>query len=243
MKTQYSGAIKGMSIATVALSAFAVLAAAVLSLVIVLVVVFGVAAAPSAIDYSYSYGYSNGPHYLDTDDMNATVVGLFVVLGGIGIFALLLLIAVVVLTLIAGIKGLMGAGNLEKRKNIFVWSIIAAAACLLTFRWISMVLFILVAIFSYRDALPESAPQAIPGEAYTADNTGFAPRGSAAPVPPVGVQPTASTDNAQVVSAAKTEPITKEEGPEKPEQSEELPNTEPEQSEELPNTDDDTQAK
>lgn len=226
MKTQYSGAIKGMSIATVALSAFAVLAAAVLSLVIVLVVVFGVAAAPSAIDYS------NGPHYLDTDDMNATVVGLFVVLGGIGIFALLLLIAVVVLTLIAGIKGLMGAGNLEKRKNIFVWSIIAAAACLLTFRWISMVLFILVAIFSYRDALPESAPQAIPGEAYTADNTGFAPRGSAAPVPPVGVQPTASTDNAQVVSAAKTEPITKEEGPEKPEQSEELPNT-----------DDDTQAK
>lgn len=221
MQTDHSNALRGLSIATIVVAGLCLLAC------VIGFIALGVGgAALSSVtpdmlgyydhghgyDYGYGYGYDYGYDYDDYEDF-ALLMGLVFGLGGVAIFFEL---AVSAVALIAGIFGLRYYDKREKMNMLFGWSLAGAIVSLLGGNIVSMVLLIIMCVFSYKDkqlstgqpvvAAPNAVVSTVP--AASATPAAAAPA-SAAPAAPA-TQPVVTTPAAPGPVAATTQPAAAE---------------------------------
>lgn len=146
MQGKHTGTIRGLSIATIALSVVGLLGCLFCGAILGMMgSVFNesmMAALSQELMYDYGYGYGYDPLLVNGVD---SIIGLT-----IGIIVILLVWEAItcIVTLIGGILGVRNADNPAKLGSVFGWSIAGAAAALLGGRFITMVLLIIVAVLS-----------------------------------------------------------------------------------------------
>ena len=149
MKNAHAGAIKGLSIATIVLSALGILGAI---LVMVFSGVLGAVMLDSGVPY-YHFEYNGdgsitgGGSSLDPDEAFFISMLMMLIGGGLGIWILVCCIV----GLIAGIFGTMHAANPPKLGLVMGWAIAGAILSFLGGSFITVVLLIIVAVFANSD--------------------------------------------------------------------------------------------
>lgn len=186
MQTDHSKAIRGLSIATIAVAGLCVLACVIGFIALGMGGVALSSITPDIIDYYEYDGY--GYDYWDGED-TIVFAGLMLAFGGVFIFFELVASAV---ALVAGIFGLRFFDKREKMNLLFGWSLAGAIASFLGGSIVTMVLLIIVCVFSYKDkqlatVRPVTVTTATSVPAYTAPTS---PAASIAPaVQPATIQP------------------------------------------------------
>lgn len=200
MQSQHAGAIRGLGIATIALSAISLLACL---FGLTILVVMGAAFSDPALVDELSYGLT-GPYVYDYsyygygyhDEEFASFVGFSIIL--VGVFIVWEILTCIV-SLIAGIVTLRSANDSSKLNKIFGWTLAGAIASLLGGRFITMVVLIVAAVFATKDrGAQQNAYWQAHGSPVTVKSEGAVQEASAQPVQPP-VQPAAAS--VQPVSA------------------------------------------
>ncbi|MBR1998868.1 MAG: hypothetical protein IJ993_10680, partial [Akkermansia sp.] len=144
MQGKYTGAIRGLSIATIALSAIWLLGC--LFSVIILAMTGSAFGGGFMESLSYELMYDSSYYY---DPLFAEGIGTFVS-WTIGILAVVLgwETLTCLVSLVAGILGLRNAANVAKLGSVFGWGIAGAVAALLGGRLITMALLIIAAVLA-----------------------------------------------------------------------------------------------
>lgn len=200
MQQDHSKAIKGLSIATIVISALAIVFSAIIMAVI------GIAmniADSYTYDITNSYSYYDDYYYdygyLSPDEYFAVYVG--------GVFANTLLGFVCIcsiFTLVVGIIGLRFHANKDKLGLVFGWSIAGAVIGFLATGIVVAVLLIITAVFANKDKQLYAAGYApMPQAAPIAPVYVQAP----APVQPIATQPVAAPVAAQPVATPVAAPV------------------------------------
>lgn len=139
MPTSHARIVRGLSIATIVISALAILAVAV-----------------AAVFMGFLGSYLSDPVFLqslmnETDSYSSLTIdelSLFMSLGvGTIMVALVWSLVCSVVTLVGGIMGMRGASRPEKLGGAFGWAIAGAVASFLTGRIITTVLFVIAAVY------------------------------------------------------------------------------------------------
>ena len=149
MKNAHAGAIKGMSIAVIVLAALGIIGA-------ILIMVFSGLLSAVVLDggyglmndLTYEYGALDGSYY-DYFDEDAFFVSMLMMLVGGGLSIWVLVCCVV--TLIAGIFGVLHAANPAKLGLVMGWAIAGAILSFLGGSIVTVVLLIIVAVFANAD--------------------------------------------------------------------------------------------
>lgn len=148
MKNAHAGAIKGMSIAVIVLSALGILGAI---LVMVFSGVLGAVMLDNGVAYHFEYNadgsITGGGTALDPDEAFFASMLMMLIGGGLGIWVLVCCIV----GLIAGIFGTMHAANPPKLGFVMGWAIAGAILSFLGGNIITVVLLIIVAVFANSD--------------------------------------------------------------------------------------------
>lgn len=192
MQQNHAKAIKGMSIAVIALSAITLAGCIIAGIVLIAGGGMMAAYGPEYLDSYYSSGYANSYELAhDTSDAMA----LMAIVGVIGGMFLVWAILVSVVSLIAGIIGLRNCQNPAKLGSVFGWNIAGAIASFLCGSIVVTVLCIIVAVFANKDRALASSGCFAAVPAY-----GAVPMPNAAPMPPQQV-PVAPAQPTQVPPA------------------------------------------
>ncbi len=148
MKNAHAGAIKGLSIATIVLSALGILGAI---LVMVFSGVLGAVMLDNGVAYHFEYNVdgsiTGGGTALDPDEAFFVSMLMMLIGGGLGIWVLVCCIV----GLIAGIFGTMHAANPAKLGFVMGWAIAGAILSFLGGNIITVVLLVIVAVFANSD--------------------------------------------------------------------------------------------
>ncbi len=150
MKNAHAGAIKGMSIAVIVLAALGIIGA-------ILIMVFSGLLSAVVLDggyglmndLTYEYGALDGSYYDYFDAEDAFFVSMLMMLVGGGLSIWVLVCCVV--TLIAGIFGVLHAANPAKLGLVMGWAIAGAILSFLGGSIVTVVLLIIVAVFANAD--------------------------------------------------------------------------------------------
>lgn len=150
MKNAHAGAIKGMSIAVIVLAALGIIGA-------ILIMVFSGLLSAVVLDggyglmndLTYEYGALDGSYYGYFDAEDAFFVSMLMMLVGGGLSIWVLVCCVV--TLIAGIFGVLHAANPAKLGLVMGWAIAGAILSFLGGSIVTVVLLIIVAVFANAD--------------------------------------------------------------------------------------------
>ena len=150
MKNEHAGAIKGLSIAVVVLSAIGIIGA-------ILIMVFSGLLSAVLLENGPEIAYhlefndngtiTGGGTAFDSEDAFFLSMLMMLVGGGVAIWALICCIV----ALIAGIFGIMHAANPPKLGFVMGWAIAGAVTSFLGAGLITMVLLIIVAVFANAD--------------------------------------------------------------------------------------------
>lgn len=155
MPNAHAGSIKGLSIATIILSALGVIGAI---LIFVFSGVFSAIIAESGPDIMYDMGYGHGGSGMhhdgfgygyDYDYDDAFVVSAIAMLFGGGLSIWMLICNVV--TLVAGVLGVLNASNPPKLGLVMGWSIAGAIVGFLGGGFVTVILLIVTAVFANSD--------------------------------------------------------------------------------------------
>ena len=148
MRNAHAGAIKGLSIATIVLSALGILGAI---LVMVFSGVLGAVMLDSGVAYHFEYNadgsITGGGTSLDPDEAFFISMLMMLIGGGLGIWVLVCCIV----GLIAGIFGTMHAANPQKLGFVMGWAIAGAILSFLGGNIVTVVLLVIVAVFANSD--------------------------------------------------------------------------------------------
>ena len=150
MKNTHAGAIKGMSIAVIVLAALGIIGA-------ILIMVFSGLLSAVVLDggyglmndLTYEYGSLDGSYYDYLDPEDALFVSILMMLVGGGLSIWVLVCCVV--TLIAGIFGVLYAANPAKLGFVMGWAIAGAILSFFGGSIVTVVLLIIVAVFANSD--------------------------------------------------------------------------------------------
>lgn len=150
MKNAHAGAIKGMSIAIIVLAALGIIGA-------ILIMVFSGLLSAVVLDggyglmndLTYEYGSLDGTYYDYLDPEDALFVSILMMLVGGGLSIWVLVCCVV--TLIAGIFGVLHAANPAKLGLVMGWAIAGAILSFLGGSIVTVVLLVIVAVFANSD--------------------------------------------------------------------------------------------
>lgn len=150
MKNEHAGAIKGLSIAVVVLSAIGIIGA-------ILIMVFSGLLSAVLLENGPEIAYhlefndngtiTGGGTAFDSEDAFFLSMLMMLVGGGVAIWSLICCIV----ALIAGIFGIMHAANPPKLGFVMGWAIAGAVTSFLGAGLITMVLLIIVAVFANAD--------------------------------------------------------------------------------------------
>lgn len=150
MKNAHAGAIKGMSIAVIVLAALGIIGA-------ILIMVFSGLLSAVVLDggyglmndLTYEYGSLDGSYYDYLGPEDALFISIFMMLVGGGLSIWVLVCCIV--TLIAGIFGVLHAANPAKLGLVMGWAIAGAILSFLGGSIVTVVLLIIVAVFANSD--------------------------------------------------------------------------------------------
>ena len=191
MQTNHAKIIRGLSIATVVLSAIAI-AGCVIGLFAL--GAGGVAANEYGLDavhYSQNHvdgsfathwddGYHHGSYALSDDDLMG-LLNFGLIVGAVAVVWELLCAAV---SLVAGIMGIRGANVKARLGGVFGWSIAGAVAAFLSGRIVTCVLLVIAAVYASKDKnAPEVVYAGMPGAAGAPGAWGAANVPGAAGIP------------------------------------------------------------
>lgn len=184
--------VRGVSIATIVLSALAILGC--IAAIALSVGLGAVASDPSNFDgYVEHRGDLGATHGLDAQfdmDAESTSVLVTAVFGFLGAFSGIGL-ALCVVSLIAGIIGVVNSRNAQKAGKIFGWSIAGAVCAILMGRVVSCVLLIVNAVYANRLKKAAANPAAYARPAYGNAPQGYDPYGPQGYAPQGYAQPAA----------------------------------------------------
>ena len=175
MRPQHATLIRGLCIATLVFSALTILT------YVVTLFTVGIGGSlwneygTDAITYSYSTHDNSLAGNMDVnglteDDLMGFGNFIWTLLSALSVWGLV----TAVVTLVAGIVGVMGAADREKLGRVFVWSIVGAVAAFLSVSFITAVLFVIAAVFSRKDKnAPAFDPAAQPAYGQVAYAQGY----------------------------------------------------------------------